>query len=359
MATLAYNALMSAVCMTALLALYRLQSRRVLAAAFLLAGFSGALFAVFFGEDFFGIMRLLAYGVFLYGFVMLAGTATIVRRSFPRTASTCAVSTVLTVALAIDSFLIEPGWLEVTRLRLVTPKIGRPLKIVVLADLQTDCIDAYERVVLRRALREKPDLILLPGDYIQEADPTRRAELRGQLHALLTEIGLDAPMGAYAVAGNVDSRRWPEIFEGMPVTAFEDTRSVDLPDLRITGLAMRDSFNPALQVPAAEAFHIVLGHSPDFALSPDIDADLLVAGHTHGGQVRLPLLGSVLTLSRVPRKWAAGTTDLGDGRTLLVSRGIGMERGFAPRLRFLCRPEIVVIELVPEPSSTTGTDAVD
>ena len=79
-----------------------------------------------------------------------------------------------------------------------------------------------------------------------------------------------------------------------------------------------------------------------------IDADLLVTGHTHGGQVRLPLIGPLMTLSRIPRAWAAGLTELPGGGKLLVSRGLGMERGYAPRIRFLCRPELMVIDLVPE-----------
>ncbi len=83
-----------------------------------------------------------------------------------------------------------------------------------------------------------------------------------------------------------------------------------------------------------------------FALG-SVPADLLIAGHTHGGQVRLPLIGAIMTLSRIPRRWAAGLTDLPGGGRLLVSRGTGMERANAPRLRFLCRPELVVIDLTP------------
>jgi predicted MPP superfamily phosphohydrolase len=49
----------------------------------------------------------------------------------------------------------------------------------------------------------------------------------------------------------------------------------------------------------------------------------------------------------VPRSWAAGVTRLVNGATLIVSRGVGMERGSAPRLRFLCRPELVIIEVLP------------
>jgi hypothetical protein len=93
--------------------------------------------------------------------------------------------------------------------------------------------------------------------------------------------------------------------------------------------------------------HVVLGHAPDFAdtLPP---ADLLLAGHVHGGQVRLPFLGPIFTLSRLPRAWTSGTRVLENGATLHVSRGIGLERMDAPRMRFLCRPELVIVELGPK-----------
>ena len=115
----------------------------------------------------------------------------------------------------------------------------------------------------------------------------------------------------------------------------------------MTGLGYADSANTQLMIPAADRFHIVFGHMPNFARG-QVAADLLVAGHTHGGQVRMPWIGPIITLSAVPRAWAAGVTALSGGRTLVVSRGTGLERGHAPRLRFLCRPEIVVIELVPK-----------
>jgi predicted MPP superfamily phosphohydrolase len=104
----------------------------------------------------------------------------------------------------------------------------------------------------------------------------------------------------------------------------------------------------------------LVGHAPDDALGMH-RADLLLAGHTHGGQVRLPLLGPPITFSRVPRSWASGVSHLPTGATLVMSRGIGVERGNAPPLRFLCRPEIVVIDLVPgipgylDPTSTTAS----
>ena len=91
--------------------------------------------------------------------------------------------------------------------------------------------------------------------------------------------------GAYAVGGNVDPPRWPELFAGTRVTAIDKTRTVDLErdDVCLTALGMDDSFNRQAQAPANDRFHIALGHSPDFSLSDAVPADLLVAGHTHGG----------------------------------------------------------------------------
>ncbi len=92
----------------------------------------------------------------------------------------------------------------------------------------------------------------------------------------------------------------------------------------------------------------MLGHAPNFALG-EIQADLLVTAHTHGGQVRFPFIGPIITHCRIPHRWAAGLTVLPGGARLLVCRGIGMERGSAPPMRFLCRPELMVIDLVGEP----------
>ena len=82
--------------------------------------------------------------------------------------------------------------------------------------------------------------------------------------------------------------------------------------------------------------------------------DLQLSGHTHGGQVRLPLYGALLTLSAMGKRFEAGLYRLGE-MALYVNRGLGMEGGAAPRVRFLCRPEITVFDLLgrldpPEPA---------
>ena len=92
----------------------------------------------------------------------------------------------------------------------------------------------------------------------------------------------------------------------------------------------------------------MIGHNPNFALQRP-DADLYLAGHTHGGQVVIPFIGPLITFSDLPVDQVAGRTDFTNGSTLIVSRGIGLERYDAPRLRFLCRPEVAVIDLLPQP----------
>ena len=93
---------------------------------------------------------------------------------------------------------------------------------------------------------------------------------------------------------------------------------------------------------------ILIGHAPDFAIhwiQQGCNLPVLsIAGHTHGGQIVIPGFGPPLTLSRVPRRYASGFHQLGQG-WLLVSRGIGHERGHAPRIRMFCRPELCVVEL--------------
>lgn len=343
-----YNLAMAVFDTAGLLCVRRRRTLVGVLAACVWGGVAACFLAGFLGSSLFATMHLAAYGVFLHGPVVLVGSAVLLRRPRPKTAVASAAIAASLILVAADAFLIEPTWLELSHVRLATSKLERPMRIVLLSDLQTDQLGSYEHEVFERVLCEKPDLILLSGDYFQTFPPGGE-ELPAQLNEFLRQIGFSAPAGVFAVRGNVDRDYWVEIFAATPITAVERTQSYELPDLRLTCLSRTDSFYTLLRIPHTDPdrFHLVLGHSPNYALGR-IDADLLLAGHTHGGQVRLPLIGPLLTLSKVPRSWAAGLTELPDGGKLLVSRGVGMERHFAPRLRFLCRPELVVIDLVPE-----------
>jgi hypothetical protein len=168
--TLLYNIVMLAVDVAAICLLRRYRGLMawcaVAGCAAAVAAVLGAVLGMRF-ENHFGAMRLCAYGLFLHGAAMLIATAILWRRRRPWLACAAVLAALALVAVAADAFLIEPHWLEVSHRRIASPKIHKPLRIVVLADLQSDCIEPFERRVLQQMLDEKPDVIFFTGDYLQ------------------------------------------------------------------------------------------------------------------------------------------------------------------------------------------------
>lgn len=284
------------------------------------------------GGDGFALMQVTAWAVFLHLPIVLVGIGLLTRR---RRFHLLALPVVV---VGVDAFLVEPRWLEVTHLRLPGPA----MRIALVADIQTDRVGWYERALVARINAEEPDLVLFAGDYVQTADADVFVANAKALNEILA--GLRAP--GIAVEGDVDADAWPRIFAGLPITVVTKSRAIDLGAVVVTALDPIDARSGAPDVAAQSKFHIVVGHPPDYAMARPA-ADLLLAGHVHGGQVRLPWIGPLITFSSVPRGWATGHTALPWGGDLVVSRGIGMERRNAPRLRFLCRPELVIIDLAP------------
>jgi predicted MPP superfamily phosphohydrolase len=296
--------------------------------------------------DGFARIQLLAWGVFLYFPLYLLGSVILLAKSKPVYAVFLSSIFILIIIVTIDAFLIEPRRLEVNQIQISAPKLTESIKIVLIADLQTDNPGDYERQVLDLAAAESPDLILLAGDYLQLSEKAAYQAGIKQLNRILVESGFDPRLGTFAVRGNVEWNQWEEIFQGMDVYTFDDSETLVFDEFALTGLSLSDSGNTNFEVTGTDPYHIVLGHSPNFSLG-DIQGDLLLAGHTHGGQFQLPWIGPIITLTAVPNDWASGLTEIQPGQYLLVSRGIGMERGYAPRLRFLCRPELIIINLEP------------
>jgi predicted MPP superfamily phosphohydrolase len=310
----------------------------------------GALAGIRLSPTSFEAMALGAWGIFFYGILYLVGAAALhIRRPAARPAVlfAAALATML-FAIGVDAFMIEPRALETNRVTLEGAGLRRPLRIALIADFQTERIGEHERAAIRGTLAERPDLIVLTGDYLQIRGLDRYEKLRREFRALLAAERWSAPLGVYAVPGHCEGGGWEALFAGQPVTTLSTTTTMLVrDDVVLTGLTLDDSFRTDLVIASDQRFQVVFGHGPDFALGSGVGAELLLAGHTHGGQVRLPWIGPLIKASAVPRAWAAGRTDLPAGRTLFVSRGIGMERHDAPRLRFLCRPEIVILDVVP------------
>jgi len=229
-----------------------------------------------------------------------------------------------------------------------------PLRIAVLADIQTGRVTEHHREAVRRAMAFEPHLVLLPGDLMQgdgRTDPAVIDEFRALLRPLW------APLGVYFVKGNCDDPRLvPRMFEGTNVVLLDDAveerfhagRRVLVGGARFSPRpGGQSAFVQAFDTPAADTLRILVSHYPDAILGLDADPglDLVVAGHTHGGQVQVPLFGPPITLSGVPRHIAAGGLNEHEGRLVYVSRGVGWEQGSAPRLRLLCPPEVSLLTL--------------
>lgn len=260
--------------------------------------------------------------------------------------------------VAAYATMVEPFRLQVTRRRLRSARLSNPgteVRIVQLSDLHVERLTLRERALPFLVADLAPDILVLTGDFLNTSynqDPQARDEL---CH-LLKEF--HAPGGIYAIWGTVEVDH-PDFLrpalEQAGVIVLED-RSVEVEirghRLWILGVSCSKSLDAdgvrlqALMNDAPPlAFRLLLYHRPD--LMPQAAAmgvDLFLAGHTHGGQWRIPGFGAVLTSSRFWKRYEGGYYHEGDTH-LYVSRGIGMEGFGTPRTRLFCPPEVVCITL--------------
>jgi hypothetical protein len=258
--------------------------------------------------------------------------------------------------LVIYAFWIEPHRLTVTRQTLRSRKMkpGAPLRVLHLGDLHIERVTDRERRMIALTRSLQPDVILFSGDFLNLSnihDPVAWDECRSVLKELA------APLGVYAVSGSpaVDQDEVvPQVLAGMPVRWLRDERitlerdgqQLDVVGLTCTHKPFEDEPRLKAILPAPpERFTLLLYHAPD--LAPEAAAagvDLQFSGHTHGGQVRLPLYGALYTGSLYGKRFECGRYNV-EGLTLYITRGIGMEGKGAPRVRLLCPPEIIVWEI--------------
>jgi len=256
----------------------------------------------------------------------------------------------------VDGFYIEPFRLTVTDLPIRTPAFlpDRPLRILQISDLHVERITQRERDVLAQAESLQPDIIVLTGDYLNSSythDPLTLQETR----QLLSQ--LHAPDGIYAVNGNIDSPSvMSALFDGLANIRVlnDEVLPIRLPagTIYLIGVTMtRSTARDAWALAALmanlppDAYSVLLYHTSSLVVTASAKGvDLYLSGHTHGGQVRLPFYGAIITDSYDGKKYEMGEYTVGP-TTLYVSRGIGMAGGFLPRIRLLCPPELVMLEL--------------
>ena len=261
--------------------------------------------------------------------------------------------------LALWAFAIEPGWLAERQLVMSSARWNAPeIRIAVASDLHVGAphagLDKLD-VLVDRINAAKPDLIVLPGDFVirgivggDAIDPEAIADRLARL---------SAPLGVFATLGNHDwwfdqgkgdrvrqalIRQGIRVLENEAVTLThrgqrfsligigdDMTNHVDL------GRAM-SGVDPAL--PA-----IVMVHDPATLSELPAGPAIAFAGHTHGGQVALPFFGALITPGRAPRAHAYGWVNAGPVPAF-VTAGVGTS--ILP-VRFNRRPEYLILRLLP------------
>ncbi len=258
----------------------------------------------------------------------------------------------------------EPSWIEVRSLRVPLRRLPRALdglRVVQISDIHRSemVTGRFVREAVETALSLKPELIALTGDFI-----TSDVAMFRKLARELKPLGEAAP--AFAVPGNHDTvhiyqwdrarcpdgaDRLADALGAANVTLLRNERRT--PALRgvpnaLELVGLDDFWSPAFDperafdgVRAGEGpARLVLSHNPDsFRSIAARPFELMLSGHTHGGQVRIPLLGAPV----VPiedRRFVAGLV-AADRRLVYVNRGLGYNR----RIRFGVRPEITLLEL--------------
>lgn len=249
---------------------------------------------------------------------------------------------------------VEPYRLQVQHVTIQTAKVEHPFRILHISDIQSSRIVNYEREVFAQVRALAPDLIVFTGDLLQPIPPATFESESPKMAALLSSV--NPSNGILGVRGDVDDFL-PRDLGGLRWLNNESVRiATGAGALNILGLSSNVARRPLctsivndwLTRTPANDFTLLIAHPPDFALHiPDAPVDLCLAGHTHGGQIRLPMIGPLFILSKVPHRLARGFHPVGRTR-LNVSAGIGCEHASGlPAIRVYCPPEMTLIELVP------------
>jgi len=239
-------------------------------------------------------------------------------------------------AVTADAKWLEPTWLKVRHLRLDGSKLG--CRFIHFSDLHHKGNREYLKSVVAEINSLSPDFICFTGDIVED----------GKFLAEALEIlsGVKPPM--FGVPGNHDY--WSAVPFGPVIKCFaanggawllNERREIAGGKINLIGITHNHS-DSLLQPSKPEAKNILLMHYPNWVKKlGDRKFDLMLAGHSHGGQVRIPFYGPVI----VP--FGCDEYDLGLFQTkagpLYVNPGIGYLHDF--NFRFNCRPEVTVFEI--------------
>lgn len=263
--------------------------------------------------------------------------------------------------LTIWGSFFEPELITVKRRRIALP-FKKPLRIAVIGDIHIGVYKdkAFVERIVQKANSLQPDIVLITGDCIDDEaadlsdlDPLKKLETR---------------FGIFAVTGNHDAGAYISAFTRLPyftvdttddlqkrLTSYgirflrntSETLTIDGESLVIAGTddVWMESFDldATLNTIPDHSPVILLSHNPDIILNKRSHrANLIVSGHTHGGQIRLPFLGALTSIpDKLGRTYDRGLFHITKTCTLAITEGLGVS---GVRARLFCPPEILVLE---------------
>ncbi len=282
--------------------------------------------------------------------------AVISRRAFLRRAGVVGAGLAAAPSLLWYGKDVEPGFLEVTRLKLDLPRLPSVFEGMTIAQLSDIHFGPFVktsevREAIDATMELRPDLVVVTGDFVTRVS-------YGEAGLIVQEFSrLSAPMGVYGILGNHD------IWNDLELVA-DAIRRAGMTLLRNSNVSLeagsdrlylagiddvwetRDDLALALKGVPDRACAILLAHEPDFADAASADGRVVLqlSGHSHGGQIKMPFWGP-LHLPPLARKYPEGLRQVGK-MWLYTNRGIGV---VSPPVRFNCRPEVTLFELAREP----------
>jgi uncharacterized protein len=227
-----------------------------------------------------------------------------------------------------------------------------PLRLLLVSDIHVagpDMPPSRVARLVRQINRLSPDVVLLAGDFISDKRiATRQYSLD---EAILPLAELRAPLGSFAVLGNHDHwRDAAQTSDALSRAGIDvlDNKAARAGPIVIGGLnddftGHADSAATIAAMRRLKGARILLSHSPDPFPAIPAEVGLMVAGHTHCGQMAFPLIGPIATMSRYGKRYACGIIRE-PGRTLIVSAGVGTS--LVP-LRIGVPPDMWLIQVGP------------
>ena len=253
----------------------------------------------------------------------------------------------------------ESDWFEQTITPCATGQTGvaDPLRVLHLSDLHASDVVPLEMIAraVELGVEMKPDLVVMTGDFW--TDKFHHINAYSEVLGPLSDV---AP--TFAVAGNHDGGRWAQSASGWATLdplrellggariplLWNESAVITVGSRQVTLLGVGDSWAgdcaPFRTFASAgdrrpDELRLVLNHNPDAKDEfKDYDWDVMFCGHTHGGQLRIPLLGSTPFAPVRDHGYVAGLNPW-QGRQIFTTRGVGNLHG----MRFNCRPEISLL----------------